>query len=95
MDDREGWRERVRDIRADGAMWWWWWYYYLHYNFCSFLNVHKHIFIFWQSLEREVSFTQTNDDVTSTFDIDRFNIKIWFSQISSVTIVCIKNIKLQ
>ena len=25
MDDREGWRERVRDIRADGATWWWWW----------------------------------------------------------------------
>ena len=22
MDDREGWRERVRDIRADGAIWW-------------------------------------------------------------------------
>ena len=26
MDDREGWRERVRDICADGARWWW---YYL------------------------------------------------------------------
>ena len=24
MDDREGWRERVRDIRADDATWWWW-----------------------------------------------------------------------
>ena len=24
MDDREGWRERVRDIRADGAIWRWW-----------------------------------------------------------------------
>ena len=23
MDDREGWRERVRDIRADSAIWWW------------------------------------------------------------------------
>ena len=23
MDDREGWRERVRDICADGATWWW------------------------------------------------------------------------
>ena len=27
MNDREGWRERVRDIRADSATWWrWWWY---------------------------------------------------------------------
>ena len=25
MDDRKGWRERVRDIRADSATWWWWW----------------------------------------------------------------------
>ena len=25
MDDREGWRERGRDIRADGATRWWWW----------------------------------------------------------------------
>ena len=24
MDDGEGWRERVRDIRADGATGWWW-----------------------------------------------------------------------
>ena len=25
MNDREGWRERVRDIRADGTARWWWW----------------------------------------------------------------------
>ena len=26
MDDREEWRESVRDIRADSATrWWWWW----------------------------------------------------------------------
>ena len=24
MNDREGCRERVRDIRADSATWWWW-----------------------------------------------------------------------
>ena len=23
MDDRKGWQERVRDIRADGTTWWW------------------------------------------------------------------------
>ena len=26
MDDREGWRESVRNIRADSATWWWWWF---------------------------------------------------------------------
>ena len=24
MNDREKWRERVRDIRAGGTIWWWW-----------------------------------------------------------------------
>ena len=24
--NREGWRERVRDIRADSMTWWWWWH---------------------------------------------------------------------
>ena len=26
MNDREKWRERVRDIRAGGTTWWWWWW---------------------------------------------------------------------
>ena len=26
MNDREEWRERVRDIRAGGTTWWWWWW---------------------------------------------------------------------
>ena len=31
MNDRERWRETVRDIRAGGATWWWWWLYGCHY----------------------------------------------------------------
>ena len=27
MNDRETYRERVRDIRASRTTWWWWWYY--------------------------------------------------------------------
>ena len=27
MDDREGWRERVRNIRANSTTWWWWWWW--------------------------------------------------------------------
>ena len=27
MNDREEWRERVRDIRATSARWWWWWWW--------------------------------------------------------------------
>ena len=32
MNDREKWRETVRDIRAGGATWWWW-YIYIYANF--------------------------------------------------------------
>ena len=31
MNDREKWRERVRDIRAGGTTWWWWWYILLRF----------------------------------------------------------------
>ena len=27
MNDRETWRERVRDIRASRTSWWWWWWW--------------------------------------------------------------------
>ena len=26
MNNREKWRERVRDISASGTTWWWWWW---------------------------------------------------------------------
>ena len=26
MNDREKWREMVKDIRAGGTTWWWWWH---------------------------------------------------------------------
>ena len=27
-NNREKWRERVRDIRAGGRTWWWWWWWW-------------------------------------------------------------------
>ena len=29
MNDRETWRERVRDIRDSRTTWWWWWWWVL------------------------------------------------------------------
>ena len=34
MNDRETWRERVRDIRASRTSWWWWWYIYIYTCVC-------------------------------------------------------------
>ena len=28
MNDREKWREMVKDIRAGGTTWWWWWWWW-------------------------------------------------------------------
>ena len=28
INDREKWRERVRDIRVSGTTWWWWWWWW-------------------------------------------------------------------
>ena len=31
MNDREKWRERVRDIRTTSTTWWWWWWWWYIY----------------------------------------------------------------
>ena len=48
MNDREEWRERVRDIRATSAIWWWWWYIYIYI----------YIYIYWFIVNSRVSFIQ-------------------------------------
>ena len=40
MNDREKWREMVKDIRAGGTSWWWWWWwwwyiYHIYHPLCS------------------------------------------------------------
>ena len=30
MNDREEWRERIRDIRATSTIWWWWWWWWIY-----------------------------------------------------------------
>ena len=43
MDDRDGWRERIRGLRD--IMTWWWWYVCkdLHVNKCTYALICKHI----------------------------------------------------
>ena len=33
MNDREKWRERVRDISAGSTTWWWWWILFIKYSY--------------------------------------------------------------
>ena len=44
MNDREEWRESVRDIRATSAIWWWWWW------FSVFWPMSKMLYIGWSPL---------------------------------------------
>ena len=39
MNDREEWRERVRDIRAASTIWWWWWWLIMCSFFVSDLKI--------------------------------------------------------
>ena len=39
MNDREEWRERVRDIRAASTIWWWWWWWWYIYIIYIYIYV--------------------------------------------------------
>ena len=41
MNDRETWRERVRDIRASRTSWWWWWWCQNVNNFQAIIEKEK------------------------------------------------------
>ena len=43
MNDREEWRERVRDIRAASTIWWWWWIIFSSNNFLYMCLAHIYI----------------------------------------------------
>ena len=48
MNDREKWRERVRDMRATSRTWWWWWWWYMGEFILKRLEImltHKNIFL--------------------------------------------------
>ena len=45
MNDREKWRERVRDIRVGDTTWWWW---YKHLRNTSFFFLHINLILFFK-----------------------------------------------
>ena len=46
MDNREAWRERVREIRADSEIWWRWWVFSSEPLYTNVLITFKIIFCF-------------------------------------------------
>ena len=43
MDSKNGLRERVREIRTDGARWWWWWWWWYIYIWGSGAKVRNEL----------------------------------------------------
>ena len=46
MDDREGWREKVRDICACSATWWWLWWLYTHTHTHIYTHIHTFMYTY-------------------------------------------------
>ena len=59
MNDREEWRERVRDIRATSVIWWWWWWYYKLTVNVAICIVLLHFINLWFSLSSVADFSNT------------------------------------
>ena len=45
MNDKEKWREMVKDIRAGGTTWWWWWYIYIYIYICVCVYIYIYIYV--------------------------------------------------
>ena len=45
MNDREEWREKVRDISATSTTWWWWWWWYV-WTFYEHMYI-SYIYVSW------------------------------------------------
>ena len=56
MNDREKWREMVRDICAGGTTWWWWWYHTIVMTFVNqkgvYIFVNKIYFLFIPAIQQ-------------------------------------------
>ena len=83
MDNWEGWQERVRYIRADGATWWWYllwnhqyhlflfffFFFFFHVNFYTNANNFSH----WSYVRFAVDYFQVNKKCLSNFFLYNFN----------------------
>ena len=56
MNDREEWRERVRDIRATSATWWWWWdrNTWNHTTVCKLFVLDWNTVTYWPSTQPSI-----------------------------------------
>ena len=56
-NDREKWRERVRDIHTNGTTWWWWEEYFEHFPVIYFPSLWNHNRVFLLSIHAMAKFS--------------------------------------
>ena len=69
MNDREEWRERVRDIRAASTIWWWWWWWYI-INPCHVVGSKHTVYFSWDKIKGADIVESINH---MTFQTNRFS----------------------
>ena len=65
MNDREEWRERVRDIRAASTIWWWWWCIYV----CFSIYIYIYIYILFGPVKPELGVIPSGQENYSRVNI--------------------------
>ena len=87
MNDREKWRERVRDIRASGTTWWWWWLLFCEWIYEKDISLEIFTEMSFKSLSN-FSFIKSIDNKIYTLKIFHFSFKrCVLGRIKSVEIV--------
>ena len=80
MDDRDGWREMDREIRASSATWWWWWWQTWHKfskNSCT-VNREGTVNVFKDSLRNFlVNQCSIHRSVDESWQQSNQNISMW------------------
>ena len=74
MNDREEWRERVRDIRAASTIWWWWYLLFIPVLVSHFLS-HTYIHTYTQGWKIRLPYTE-RDLEQSEMQTTRFELRL-------------------
>ena len=62
MDDKDGWRERVREISASSPTWWWWYiqnFPYMYIFNCPCIHIYIYKYIYTNFVEHNRHFLST------------------------------------
>ena len=78
MNDREEWRERVRDIRATSATWWWWYIcIYIYIYIYMHTRTYTHMRIYACKNNRICLYTRHTWTLDTSFDLIRLIIRVY------------------